>query len=417
MGHDGRRADRLGRRLSSEGPPPGEGPHPPTASADSWAASAGRRPEWTFGIVNPPVFRASTILFPTVADMEAAKADIDRNPFYGRKGTPTTWALREALSGLEPGAAGTMLFPSGVAALAAAIFSAARPGAHVLIPDSAYEPTADLVFGLAADFGIEAEPYDPLAGAEIARLFRPETALVLLESPGSLSFEVQDVPAITAAARAAGITTLIDNTWSASILFKGIAAGCDMVVQALTKYVAGHSDAMMGSVSARPGHFERLRRTAWALGQCVSGDEAALVLRGFRTLPLRMRRHGESALAVARHLAAHPLVEKVFHPALPDCPGHEIFARDFSGASGLFAFTLKHGEAEDAGVFCDGMQHFRLGFSWGGFESLILPVKAARRLKPLPPYGRLYRVSIGLEEVADLVADLDAALARVAARH
>lgn len=392
---------------------------PPAADTghDTWAVTAGRRPDWTLGIVNPPVFRASTIVYPDVAAMEAAKADIDSNLFYGRKGTPTTWALREALTGLEPGAAGTMLFPSGVAALSAAILSVARPGSHLLLPDSAYEPTADFAFGLAADMGIEAEPYDPLIGAGIVHHFRPQTALIILESPGSLSFEVQDVPAITAAARARGIATLIDNTWSASLLFKGIEAGCDMVAQALTKYVAGHSDAMMGSVSARPDHFLRLRRTAWALGQCVSGDEAALVLRGFRTLPLRMRRHEASALEVARHLAAHPLVEQVYHPALPTCPGHEIWARDFRGSSGLFAFSLKLGEPEDSALFCDSMHHFRLGFSWGGFESLIIPVKAARRLKPLPPPGRFYRVSIGLEDPADLIADLDAAIARIAARY
>lgn len=378
---------------------------------DTWAATAGRRPEWTLGVVNPPVFRASTIVYPDIAAMEAAKGRMDEVLFYGRKGTPTTWALREALTALEPGAAGTMLYPSGVAALAGAILAFARPGGHLLLPDSAYEPTADLAFGLLADLGVEAEAYDPLAGAAIARLFRPTTFMVLLESPGSLSFEVQDVPAIAAAARAAGIATLIDNSWSASVFFKGIAAGCDMVMQSLSKYVSGHSDVMMGAVSAQPAPFARLRRTAWALGQCVSGDEAALALRGLRTLPVRLRQQQASALKVARFLAGHPRVVRVLHPAFPDCPGHALWQRDFSGASGLFGFEVSG--VVDRALFCDPMRHFRLGFSWGGFESLIIPAQARRRLAPLAEGTSLFRLSIGLEDPDDLIADLAAALDRI----
>ncbi|MFQ3664596.1 MAG: cystathionine beta-lyase [Sphingomonadaceae bacterium] len=392
----------------------------PTAGADrpdTYVAAAGRRPEWTMGVVNPPVFRASTIVYESVAAMDAAAANVDGTLFYGRKGTPTTWALREALTGLEPGAAGTMLFPSGVAALSAGILAVARPGSHVLVPDSAYEPTASFLFGMAQDFGIEAQAYDPLIGAGIDALIRPETALILLESPGSLTFEVQDVPAICRVARARGVATLLDNTWAASVFFKGIPAGCDMVMQALTKYVAGHSDAMMGSLSAGPGWFERVRRTAWALGQCVSGDEAALVLRGLRTLLVRLRQQEASALAIARHLAAHPLVACVRHPALPSCPGHASWQRDFSGSSGLFGFDLKVGTMADAGLFCDRMAHFRLGFSWGGYESLIIPARAVRRLPQPEPAPLRFRVSIGLEDPADLLADLEAALARLAQRY
>ncbi|MFN3371553.1 MAG: cystathionine beta-lyase [Sphingomonadaceae bacterium] len=392
---------------------------------ETWAAIAGRRPEWTHnrdgtgGIVNPPLWRASTILYPTIADMEAANGRPDETLFYGRKGTPTTWALREAIDGLEPGSGGTLLFPSGVAALSAAILSVVRPGDHLLIPDSAYDPTTSLAFGLVKRLGVEAEAYDPLIGAGIARLFRPTTRLLLLESPGSLTFEVQDVPALCAAARAAGVVTLLDNSWAASHFFKGIAAGCDMVMQAVTKYVGGHSDLMMGSVSAVPARFEALRSTAWALGQCVSADEAALALRGFRTFPLRMARHQDSGLRVARWLKAHPLVDRVLHPALPDCPGHATWRRDFSGAAGLFGLVLKVGSRADAGLFCDQLRHFGIGYSWGGYESLIIPTspEKLRRVTRFEAAGLSLRLSIGLEDPDDLIADLAAALDRLEARH
>lgn len=388
---------------------------------ETWAAAAGRRPDWTRnregtgGIVNPPVWRASTILYPSIADMDAANRRQDETLFYGRKGTPTTWALREALTGLEPGAAGTMLYPSGVAAIAGAMLTALSPGDHLLIPDSAYDPTTGLSHGLLARLGVEAEPYDPMIGAGIAALFRPNTRLLLLESPGSLTFEVQDVPAMAAAARRAGVATLLDNTWAASLHFKGLAAGCDMVMQALTKYVAGHSDVMMGSVSATAQWFPRLRATAWQLGHCVSGDEAALALRGFRTLPVRMARQQESALKVAHWLKAHPLVGRVLHPALPDCPGHAVWARDFTGSSGLFGVVLKVGSRDDAGRFCDGLRHFGIGFSWGGYESLCIPTspEKLRKLGTFRPAGLSLRFSIGLEDPDDLIADIAAALERL----
>lgn len=388
---------------------------------ETWATSAGRRPEWTQnreqtgGVVNPPVWRASTILYPTIADMDAANTKQDETLFYGRKGTPTTWALREALTGLEPGAEGTMLYPSGVAAIAAAILSVVRPGDHVLIPDSAYDPTTAFSTGLLKRLGVESEPYQPLIGEGISELFRPNTKLLILESPGSLTFEVQDVPAMAAAARAAGIVTLLDNTWAASHFFKGIAAGCDMVAQAITKYIGGHSDLMMGSVSATAPHFTRLRSAAWQLGQCVSGDEAALALRGFRTLPLRMARHQESALEIAGWLKAHPLVDRVLHPAFPDCPGHETWKRDFTGSSGLFGVVLNVGSRADAATFCDDLRHFGIGFSWGGYESLCIPT-SPEKLRRLPGYvaaGLSLRFSIGLEDTADLIADLSAALDRM----
>lgn len=390
---------------------------------ETFAATAGRRAEWTGladgGVVNPPVWRASTVLYPSIAAMEAANKDQDNVLFYGRKGTPTTWALREALTGLEPGAAGTMLYPSGVAALTSAILAVVEPGDHLLITDSAYDPTTSFVFGLARRLGVEAEAYDPLMGGDIARLFRDNTRLVIVESPGSLTFEVQDVPAICAAARARGIATLLDNTWAASHFFKGIAAGCDLVVQALTKYVGGHSDLMMGSVSATPEWFPRLRSTTWQLGHCVSGDDAALALRGFRTLPLRLARQQETGLLVARWLAEHPLVDRVLHPALPSCPGHEIWKRDFTGASGLFGVVLNVGSRADAALFCDELRLFGLGFSWGGYESLLIPTspEKLRRHGGFEPAGLSVRISVGLEEPADLIADLEAALARMTTRY
>ncbi|MFA7440075.1 MAG: cystathionine beta-lyase [Sphingomonadaceae bacterium] len=399
---------------------------PSDAAPATWAATAGRRPEWTAnpegtgGVVNPPVWRASTVLYSSIAAMEAANRDQDGTLFYGRKGTPTTWALREALTGLEPGAAGTMLYPSGVAAIAAAILTVVKPGDHILLPDSAYDPTTAFAFGLGKRLGVEAEPYDPLIGGDIATLFRSNTALVLLESPGSLTFEVQDIPAITAAARAAGIPTLLDNTWAASLFFKGIPAGCDMVVQALTKYVGGHSDAMMGSVSATPDFFPRLRSTAWHLGQCVSGDEASLVLRGFRTLPLRMERQQQTGLELAHWLASHPLVDRVLHPALASCPGHEHWKRDFTGAAGLFGVVLNIGNREDdAALFCDELRYFGLGFSWGGYESLLIPTspEKLRRVTQFETTGFSFRISAGLEEPADLIADLDRALQRIAGKY
>jgi cystathionine beta-lyase len=388
---------------------------------ETWAAAAGRRPEWTQnhertgGVVNPPVWRASTILYPSIADMDAAQLKQDETLFYGRKGTPTTWALREALTGLEPGAEGTMLYPSGVAAIAGALLTVLKPGDHLLVPDSAYDPTTLMADGLLKRLGVEAEAYDPMIGAGIAAKFRPNTALLMMESPGSLTFEVQDVPAMAAAARKAGVVTLLDNTWAASLHFKGIAAGCDMVLQALTKYVGGHSDLMMGSVSATPRWFPRLRSTAWHLGQCVSGDEATLALRGFRTFPLRMARAEASALKIAHWLKAHPLVERVLHPAFEDCPGHDIWKRDFSGSSGLFGVVLNVGSRADAATFCDELHHFGIGFSWGGYESLCIPTtpEKIRKLGSFRPGGLSLRLSIGLEDPDDLIADLAAALKRM----
>jgi cystathionine beta-lyase len=382
--------------------------------------TGGRRAEWTRGIVNPPVWRASTILFDDCAALATSnKVNRDGDLHYGRRGTPTQWALAEALTELEPGADGTMLFPSGVAAVACALLSVLKPGDELLMVDTTYDPTRMFCANVLAPMGVTTRFYDPLVGAGIAELIGERTTAIFLESPGSLTFEVQDVPAIVAVAKARGITTLIDNTWATPLLFPAIAAGIDLAILSCTKYVIGHSDAMMGSVTAAPGAYSTLRRTAQSFGQHVSPDDAYLALRGLRTMAVRLKAHEAGALAVARWLARQPAVARVMHPALPDCPGHAEWKRDFSGSSGLFGFVLAGGDAAARAALIDGLAHFGIGFSWGGYESLALPVdpERARSATHWAAEGPVVRLHIGLEHPDDLIADLDAGLARfVAAR-
>jgi cystathionine beta-lyase len=375
--------------------------------------TAGRRPEWTAGIVNPPVWRASTILFDDVAHLRAASARPDDGLYYGRRGTPTQWSLADALTALEPGAAGTMLYPSGVAAITNALMAMLTPGDELLMVDSTYDPTRSFCDKVLAPLGIRTRYYDPQIGAGIAALFTDATRAVFLESPGSLTFEVQDVPAITAAAKARGILTLIDNTWATPLFFPAIAHGVDLSILACTKYIVGHSDAMLGSVTAAPGVWEQLRRTAHVFGQHVGPDDCALASRGLRTLAVRLRQHEEGGLAVARWLAGRPEVARVLHPALPDCPGHALWARDFSGASGLFTIVLNGGDDAARTAFIDALTLFGIGYSWGGFESLALPVDPAARRSATrwQAEGPLVRLHIGLEDPADLIADLERGLA------
>ena len=379
-------------------------------------AAAGRRPEWTGGVVNPPVWRASTILFDSCADLAARSArNRDGELYYGRRGTPTQWALADALTGLEPGAAGTMLYPSGVAAVAGALLSVLTPGDELLLVDSCYEPTRAFARNMLAPMGITTRFFDPLAGAAIADLFTDRTRAVFMESPGSLTFEVQDVPAICAAARQHGIATLLDNTWATPLLFPAIGHGVDLTILACTKYIVGHSDVMLGSVTAAPDRWKRLRTVAQSLGQHVGPDDAWLALRGLRTLGVRLRQHQEGAIHVAQWLARHPRVARVIHPALPGCPGHDLWRRDFHGASGLFAVVLKDADAAGRARMIDGLRHFGIGFSWGGYESLALPVDPAplRSATRWQAEGLAVRLHIGLEDPADLIADLDHALARI----
>ncbi|TMJ17100.1 MAG: cystathionine beta-lyase [Alphaproteobacteria bacterium] len=358
---------------------------------DTRLIHGGRRPEWTQGIVNPPVWRASTILFDSVEAMHEAYPPEDGRLHYGRNGTPTQWALAEALTELEPGAAGTKLFPSGSAAVAAALLSVLSAGDELLMVDSAYAPTRAFCEDVLKRMGIATRYYDPLVGEGIAELFTERTKAVFLESPGSLTFEVQDVPAICAAARARG----------------------DLSIIACTKYVVGHADAMLGSVTAAPGVWRRLERTTRALGQHVGPDDAYLATRGLRTLGVRLRQHQESGLKVAGWLQEQPQVARVLHPALPSCPGHEHWQRDFRGASGLFSFVLNGGGEADRARLVDGLELFGIGYSWGGYESLALPVDPERNRSATrwQAEGPLVRLHIGLEDSDDLIEDLARGLA------
>jgi cystathionine beta-lyase len=372
--------------------------------------TAGRRKEWTQGIVNPPVWRASTILYDSVEHLrETGRGDTHHRLYYGRRGTPTQWALADALTELEPGAEGTFLYCSGVAAVTAALLSALAPGDELLLVDSAYDPTTSFAAGFLKQIGITTRHYDPLIGAGIAELISDKTKAILLESPGSLTFEVQDVPAIVAAAKARGVVTILDNTWATPLLFPAIAKGIDLTVLACTKYVVGHSDVMLGSVTAAPGHFAKLRNLSYQLGQVASPDDCWLGSRGLRTMAVRLKQHEAAALEIACWLDRRPEVATVLHPALPSCPGHEYFVRDFKGASGLFAFALRNGNEASRAAFIDALRLFGIGFSWGGYESLAVTADP-RRVLGVPDHGgALVRLHIGLEDPGDLIADLDQA--------
>ncbi|CAN5324539.1 cystathionine beta-lyase [soil metagenome] len=375
---------------------------------------AGRRPEWTGGVVNTPVWRASTILYDSVEHMrESGRGDTHHRLFYGRRGTPTQWSLADALTELEPGAEATFLYPSGVAAIAAALLSVLSPGDELLLVDSAYDPTRSMANGLLKRMGITTRFYDPLIGAGVADLIGENTRAILMESPGSLTFEVQDVPAIVAAAKARGLVTLLDNTWATPLFFPAIEKGIDLSILAATKYVVGHSDVMLGSVTAAPGHFARLRDTSFQLGQVASPDDCWLGSRGLRTLAVRLAQHQSSALKIAHWLTGRPEVARVLHPALPDCPGHAEFVRDYKGSSGLFSFVLNGGDDAARAAFIDALALFGIGFSWGGFESLVIPTdpNAYRSITKRDYQGPVVRLHIGLEDPDDLIADLDAGFA------
>ncbi len=377
----------------------------------------GRRKEWTHGIVNPPVYRASTCLFENMAE----RAERSKNPsahhlFYGRKGTPTQWALAEALSELE-GGEGCVLYPSGIAAVTGAILSVVKAGDHILITDSAYDPTRSFANSMLKDMNIEVTYYDPLIGAGIQDLIKDNTTAVLLESPGSLTFEVQDIPAIAEAAHDVGACVLLDNTWATPLLIDAFALGVDISIHAATKYIVGHSDVMIGAAIANKKYFRRLQRRAHTMGQTVSPDDAYLTLRGLRTLDVRLRQHEASALTIAKWLEGHDEVATILHPAFESCPGHEIWKRDFKGSSGLFSFVLKRGEYDDTAHFVDDLALFGMGFSWGGFESLALPSEPAhsRSAVKWEAEGPLVRLHIGLENTDDLITDLKAGLDRYGA--
>ena len=375
----------------------------------------GRKPEWTGGrVVNPPVYRASTHLYP---DEASRKAEGPRNEdgrfYYGRRGAPTQWALAEALTELEPGAFGTTLYPSGVAAIAGALMSVLRPGDVLLISDNSYEPSRTMAQGLLKRWEVEHRFFDPLDLDAYEAAFCDRTKAVWLESPGSQTMEVCDIPALARIARDKGAVSLLDNTWASSLGFAGLEKGCDISVMSLTKHVGGHSDLMMGSASAGEKFYRRLRQTSQQLGQVVSPDDASLALRGLRTMGVRLEQSTRSALAIAEWLATRPEVAQVLCPLLPGAPGHELWQRDFTGGCGLFAVVLASDDPAAAGRVADALDLFGIGYSWGGFESLALPItpRSYRSVMPCPCRGApALRLSIGLEDPDDLIADLAQAL-------
>ena len=367
----------------------------------------GRRKNWRGRLVSVPVERASTILFDSVEDLHASRPGLGVYR-YGLQGTATHWALSDALTELEPGAEGTALFSSGLAAITTALLAVLTPGDELLTPDSIYGPTRKFCDTFLKRFGVAPRYYDPLSVPELGN----KTRAILLESPGSLTMEVQDVPAICAAARQRGVVTLIDNTWATPLLFPALTAGVDISILAATKYIGGHADVMLGSVTAVAEHFQKIQTLAWDLGHAVSPDDAWLGSRGLRTMGVRLKQHEESALRIASWLNDRPEVGRVLHPALPDCPGHEFWKRDFRGSSGLFAFELKDADSATRAAFVDGLVHFGISFSWGGYESLAIPIDPHRTVSQ-PPAPNLVRLHIGLEDADDLIDDLTQAFARI----
>ena len=366
------------------------------------------------GFVNPAVHHVSTVLYPSAEDFLARRARYQ----YGRRGTPTTEALENALQQLEgPACAGVALVPSGLAAISTALLSVLSAGDHLLVTDSVYQPTRRLCNGLLARYGIATTYYDPMIGAGIAALLRPNTRAVFVEAPGSLTFEVQDVPAIAAAAHAHGALVLMDNTWASPLYFRSFEKGVDLSIQAATKYIGGHSDVMLGTISANAAAWPHLDETVHQLGLCVGPDDIYLGVRGLRTLSVRLAQHHQSGLAVARWLAARPEVARVLHPALESCPGHAVWQRDFTGASGLFSIVLHPVSARAVNAFLDALALFGIGASWGGFESLAIPFDCAaiRTASRWEPGGPTVRIHIGLEDVDDLIADLTRGFAALAA--
>lgn len=386
---------------------------------DTTIVTAGRDPESNLGVVNPPVYHTSTILNPSMAKMKANGARREKGEtvtMYGRIGHPTSLAFEEAMAEVEGGYS-AFAFPSGLAAIAAALTSYVAAGDHILVSDSAYRPTRSYCDGVLKRFGVETTYYDPLIGAGIAELIRPNTKIVYVEAPGSHTFEMQDIPAIAAEAKKAGAMVLMDNTWASPLFFRPFEHGVDVSIHAATKYIVGHSDAMLGVVVTNEAAWQPLRQTAQAMGQCVGPDDIYLGLRGLRTLAVRLRQHMVNALDVAAWLETRPEVDRVLHPGLPSHPGHAIWKRDFLGSSGLFSIILREGYSDDdLARMIDGLKLFGLGASWGGYESLVIHQKPEqfRTATPWSGPGLLVRLHIGLEDTDDLKADLQAGLERLA---
>jgi cysteine-S-conjugate beta-lyase len=383
------------------------------AQQDTRVVNAGRDPFSYYGFVNPPVYHASTVLYPSAEDFVAHRAPYQ----YGRRGTPTTEALEFALQELEgPSCAGVSLVPSGLAAISAALLSVVKAGDHILVSDSAYGPTRMFCDQVLTRFGVTTTYYDPLLAAAIADLMRENTRVVFVEAPGSLSFEMQDVPAIAAAAHAKGVIVLMDNTWASPLYFRALDFGVDLAIHAGTKYLGGHADVSIGTVAANQGTVERLKNFVRLNGLCVGPDDVYLTLRGIRTLAVRLDRHYRSGVAVARWLEQRPEILRLLHPALPSHPGHHIWKRDFTGACGLFSVVFKPVPQRAVYAFLDELELFGIGASWGGYESLAIPFDCTslRTATRWEPGGPTVRFHIGLEAVEDLIADLEGGFAALA---
>ena len=367
---------------------------------------AGRDPDEHFGFVNPPVYHASTVLYPTAEDQVAHRSRYQ----YGRRGTPTTEALQQALAAIEGDAcAGVALLPSGLSAVSTALMAVAGASDHILVTDSVYRPTRTFCDSVFKRMGVETTYYDPLIGREIAKLFKPNTRAVFTEAPGSQSFEMQDIPAIAAVAHEKGAYVLMDNTWATPLYFRSLEHGVDLSIQAGTKYIGGHSDIMFGCVSAHAETWANLKDVAGTLGLCVGPDDVYLALRGLRTLGVRLERHNKSALQIASWLEKRPEVKRVMHPGLASDHGHAIWMRDFTGASGLFSVVVNPCSEAAVYAFMNALTLFGIGYSWGGFESLVIQFDCTeyRTATRWAPGGPTLRFHIGLEDSGDLIADLD----------
>ncbi|GAC1332382.1 MAG: cystathionine beta-lyase [Beijerinckiaceae bacterium] len=373
---------------------------------------AGRQPFENFGFVNTPTYRGSTVLSPDVEALHARKARF----IYGTKGTPTTEALENAWSEIA-GAAGTVLTPSGLSAITLAILSVVKAGDHVLMTDSTYRPTRNFCDTVLARLGVETTYYDPLLGASIDGLMRGNTSLVFVEAPGSQSFEMQDIPAIAEVAHARGACVVMDNTWATPLFFPPHERGVDLAVEAGTKYLSGHSDLLLGLVSANARWWPRLRETFDAFAMCAGAEDVFLALRGLRTMDLRLREAERQGLALANWLKGRPEISRVLHPALADDPGHAIWRRDFSGSSGLFSVILNPASREAVAAMLDHLELFGLGYSWGGYESLVIPFdcRTYRTATEWAPEGPALRFAVGFEDIDDLKADLEQGFARLRA--
>ncbi|MGA8800489.1 MAG: cystathionine beta-lyase [Pseudolabrys sp.] len=382
--------------------------------SDTRLVTSGRDPQAYHGFVNPPVYHASTLLYPTAEDQVAHRARYN----YGRRGTPTSTALENALREIDGDAcAGVALLPSGLAAISAALLATAGAGDHVLVPDSVYRPTRNFCNGVFKKFSAKTTYYDPLIGADIAKLFKPNTRVVFVEAPGSQSFEMQDIPAIAKIAHDKGAVVLMDNTWATPLYFRAFEKGVDLEIQAGTKYIGGHSDIMLGCVSANAATLPAVKDTVYSMGLCVGPDDMYLALRGLRTLGVRLDRHYQSGLRVARWLERRPEILRVMHPALESDPGHKIWKRDFTGACGLFSVVFKPTSEQSVHGFLNELALFGLGYSWGGFESLAILFDCTeyRTATKWAPGGPTVRFHIGLEDPDDLIADLERGFAAMSA--